>query len=72
MILSKDDQREHVKKGLCFKCHKPRHRSFECPTFKIKTTILRVEQEDNDGSDGEPSKKEVRAISTVVMNMEVE
>ena len=71
-VLSKEDQEEHVKKGLCFKCHKPWHRSFECPTFKKKTTTLEVEQEDDDGSDGEPSKEAIPSISNTVMNMEVE
>ena len=72
VMLSKEDQEEHVKKGLCFRCHKPGHRSFECPTFKMKTTALEVEQEDDDDSDGEPSKEAVPSISTAVMNMEVE
>jgi len=72
-VLSKEDQEEHVKKGLCFKCHKPWHRSFECPTFKKKTTTLEVEQEDDDDdSDGEPGKEAVTSISIAVMNMEVE
>ena len=71
-MLSKEDQEEHVKKGLCFKCHKPGHRSFECPKFKRKSTALEVEQEEDDGSDGEPSKEVVPSISTAVMNMEVE
>ena len=70
--LSKEEQEEHVKKGLCFKCHKPGHRSFECPTVKRKIAAIEVEHEDGDESDEEPSKDEVPSISTAVMNMEVE
>ena len=66
-MLNKEDQDEHVKRELYFKCHKPRHRSFECSTIKRKTTTLEVKQED-----GEPSKEVVPRILTLVMNMEVE
>ena len=72
LMLSKEEQEEHVKKGLCFKCHKPGHRSFECPTIKRKIAAIEVEHEDGDESDGEPSKERVPNISTVVMNMEME
>ena len=71
-MLSKEDQEEHVKKDLCFKCHKPGHRSFECPTIKRKITRLEVEQDDNDRSNGQPTKEVVPSISTAVMNVEVE
>ena len=50
-MLSKEDQEEHVKKGLCFKCHKHGHRSFECPTINRKIAALEMEQDDDDGSD---------------------
>ncbi|MBE3102723.1 MAG: hypothetical protein IMZ40_00590, partial [Bacilli bacterium] len=71
-MLSKEEQEEHVKKGLCFRCHKPGHRSFECPSSKRKTAALEVEQGDEDTSDGEPSKDVVPTVSAAIMNMEVE
>ena len=70
-MLSKDDQEEYIKKKLCFKCHKPGHRSFTCPMIKRKAATLEVKQDDGDGSDGEPSKEVVSSILTVVMNMKV-
>ena len=70
--MSNEDQEEHVKKDLCFKCHKPGHQSFECPTIKIKITTLEVKQDDDDESDDEPTKEVVPSISTAAMNMEVE
>ena len=71
-MLSKEEQEYHVKKGLCFKCHKPGHRSFKCPTIKRKIAKIEVEYEDDDESDDEPSKEGVLSISTIIMNMEVE
>ena len=53
-------------------CHKPGHWSFECPTIEKKIAVLEVQQDDDDGSNGEPTKELVPSISTVVMNMEVE
>ena len=70
-MLSKKDQEEHVKKGLCFKCYQPGHRNFECPTFK-RTAAIEVVQEEDDEEDCEPSNEEVPGISTAIMNMEVE
>ena len=70
--MSKEEQEEHVKKGLCFRCHKPGHRSFECPTTKKKVATLEVEQEDDDGLDDEPTKEVVPSISMAVMHMKVE
>ena len=29
-VLSVEQREEHMRKGLCFKCHKPGHRSNEC------------------------------------------
>ena len=71
-MLSKEDQEEHVKKGLCFKCHQVGHRSFECPTFKRRTAAIEVVQEKDDEEDCELSNEEAPCISVVVMNMEVE
>ena len=48
-MLSKDDQEDHVKKGLCFKCHKFGYQIFDCLTFKIRIATLELEQEDDDG-----------------------
>ena len=71
-MLSKEEQDEHVKKNLCFKCYKHGHRSFECPTIKGKIATHAVEQDRNDGSDDKPIKEVVPSISTAVMNMKVE
>ena len=71
-MLSKEKQEKHVKKGLCFKCHKPGHQNFECPTIKKKIAAIEVEHKDGDVSDGEPSKERVPFISTTVINMKVE
>ena len=71
-MLSKEEQEEHVKKGLCFKCHKSGHRSFECPKIKRKIAVIEVEHKDSNESDGEPSKEGVPTISIAVMNIEVE
>src|ERR1700679_2551380 len=30
-VLTTEQRDEHMKKGLCFKCHKPGHRGRECP-----------------------------------------
>ena len=70
-MLSKEDQEEHVKKGLCFKCHQARHHSFECPTFK-RTLAIEVVQEEDDEEDCEPSNEEAPRIAAAIMNMEVE
>lgn len=72
MIQSQEDEEEHVKKGLCFECHKLRHRSFECLIFKRKTITLEVKQKIGDESDGEPNKEEIPSISTAIMNMKVD
>ena len=72
VMLSKEEQEEHVKKCLCFKCHKPRHWSFKCPTIKRQIVAIKVEHKDGDESDGESNKEGVPSISTVVINMEVE
>ena len=71
-MLSKEEQEKHVKKGLCFKCHKHGHRSFECPTVKRNIAAIEVDHEDDGESDDEPSKEGVPNISMAVMNMEVE
>ena len=70
--LSKEEEEEHVKKCLCFRCHKPGHRSFECSTIKRKVATLEVEQEDDVGSDDELITEIVPSISTAVMHMKVE
>ena len=71
-MLRKEDQEEHVKKGLCFNSHQVGHHSFECPTFKRKTAAIEVVQEEDDEKDCEPSNEEVPCISAAVINMEVE
>ena len=69
MMMSKEDQEEHIKKVLCFKYQ---IQSFECSTFKRRTTTLEVEQEDDDEFDGKSSRVEVLSISVAIISMEVE
>ena len=71
-MLNKEEHEDHVKKSLCFRCHKPGHWSFKCPTTKKKVAALEVEQDDDDGSDDEPTKEVVPSISTAIMHMKVE
>ena len=33
-----EEQNEHMKKGLCFRCHRPGHRGIECPEKKNTNT----------------------------------
>ena len=47
-------------------------RSFEYPTTKRKVAALEVEQEEDNGSDDEPTKEVVPSIPTAVMHMKVE
>ena len=37
-VLSVEQQEEHMRKGLCFKCHKPGHRSNKCKEGTSTTT----------------------------------
>lgn len=68
--LTEKEQEEHRQKGLCFVCHEPGHRSFEClKRKKRQTAALEVEDlteaQEHDGGGS-------MQVSAAVMNMEAE
>ena len=36
--LTLDERTEHMKKGLCFNCHQPRHAGKDCPNKRKNQT----------------------------------
>jgi hypothetical protein len=66
--LSQKEVEEHHEKKLCFICHKPGHRRWECPTNKRHAAAVEVDEAEEDVQ----GDNETVQVSTAVMNMEVE
>ena len=41
-VVTFEERTEHMKKGLCFNCHKQGHMARECPEKKTGLIVLRI------------------------------
>jgi hypothetical protein len=37
--MTAEERKRHMDEGLCFQCHKKRHRLFQCPEWKGKAPM---------------------------------